>query len=158
VKKLSYKINYLSQFFSLDPETGFFVDKFTNTQLTTGSSSSTKQFNETLSAIVSEHQEHLVDLNAIFLRHLAPRNQKKSLDSRFQIFQEISEADIEIADCQEIVDFTRCSYSVTNQDKVHILLKGGKDGEQQLRQYQIVESSPIADCSVEEGFIGIKIV
>lgn len=30
IKKLTYKINYLTQFFEPDAETGFFVDKFTN--------------------------------------------------------------------------------------------------------------------------------
>lgn len=29
VKKLMYKINYLMQFIELDPDTGYYIDKFT---------------------------------------------------------------------------------------------------------------------------------
>ena len=82
-------------------------------------------------------------MNAIFLRNLASKAQSKNkLDSRFQIFQEICEADIEIKDCKELIDFTKCSYSIINQDCIHVLVRGLDDTEgTALRQYQIVEDS-----------------
>jgi len=39
VKKLAYKINYLTQFIELDQDTGFFVNKLTNNQMTFGNKS-----------------------------------------------------------------------------------------------------------------------
>jgi hypothetical protein len=36
VKKLMYKINYLTQFIELDPDTGYYIDKFTKNQMTLG--------------------------------------------------------------------------------------------------------------------------
>jgi hypothetical protein len=69
-----------------------------------------------------------VDLNAIFQRSLASKAQSKTkLYSRFQIFQDVCEADIEIADCKELIDFTRCKYSICKQNSVHILMRTNDD-------------------------------
>ena len=55
---------------------------------------------EILSHILAQHQDQIVDMNAIFLRNLASKAPSKNkLDSRFQIFQEICEKDIEIENC-----------------------------------------------------------
>ena len=83
IKKLTYKINYLTQFIELDPETGFFINKFTNNQLTLGSAHKTMSITEALNQLVAQHQDQLIDLNAIFLRNLAPKVSKNKLDSRF---------------------------------------------------------------------------
>ena len=112
VKKLAYKLNYLTQFIEMDPDTGFFVNKLTNSQMTFGDKNKKQNILEILKQIVAQHQEQIVDMNAIFLRNLASKVSKSKFDSRFQIFQEICEADIEIADCENLVDFTRCSYSI----------------------------------------------
>jgi hypothetical protein len=82
--------------------------------------------------VVAEHQDSLLDFNSTFLRQLAPKVSKNKLDSRFQIFQEVCEADIELEDCSEIIDFTRCSYSINLQDQIHLLVKNGK-GETEIR-------------------------
>lgn len=113
VKKLAYKFNYLTQFIEVDPDTGFFVNKLTNSQMTFGDKSKKSNILEILKQIVAQHQEQIVDMNAIFLRNLASKLSKSKFDSRFQIFQEICEADIEIADCEKLIDFTRCSYSIS---------------------------------------------
>ena len=36
VKKLIFKINYLTQFIELDPDTGYYINKFTYSQMTYG--------------------------------------------------------------------------------------------------------------------------
>ena len=79
-----------------------------------------------------------MDINAIFLRNLASKGPSKNkLDSRFQIFQEICEADVLVEGADDVVDFTRCSYSIDNQNVVHLLTKEGE--QTTLRQYSILE-------------------
>ena len=36
VKKLMFKINYLTQFIELDPDTGYYCNKFSQAQITNG--------------------------------------------------------------------------------------------------------------------------
>ena len=33
VKKLAYKLNYITQFIELDPETGYYIDKISNLKI-----------------------------------------------------------------------------------------------------------------------------
>ena len=40
-----------------------------------------------------------------------------------QIFQVISLADVEVADCAKVIDLTKCSFSMNDQDKIHVLLE-----------------------------------
>ena len=81
-------------------------------------------------------------MNAIFLRNLASKAPSKNkLDSRFQIFQEICEKDIEIESCEKVINFTKSSFSILNQDTLHVLIKatGQKDGELKMKQYKIFD-------------------
>ena len=149
VKKLAFKVNYLMQFFELDPETGLFMDKYNSNQF--GAGKANNSASALLRQMTALHSEHLVDLNALYLRHLAPRNSKNKLDSRFQIFCEISEADIEITECSKVIDFTRCSYSILHQDRVHVLIENS-NGQQEVRQFKVVESLPmVQEDSVEDA-------
>jgi len=92
-------------------------------------------------------------MNAIFLRNLASKAQSKNkLDSRFQIFQEICEADIEIKNCEELIDFTKCSYSIMNQDTMHVLVQNHDDNEViSLRQYKITEDPSGIETSFDNS-------
>ena len=63
--------------------------------------SSSQDILEILGNILALHQEKIVNIGAIFQRSLASKaSSKNKLDTRFQIFQEICESDLEIEDCQ----------------------------------------------------------
>ena len=90
-----YKINYLKQFIELDPDTGYYVNKYSQSQMTLGDPQKNQNILEILNEVLGQHQQQIVDMNAIFLRNLDKKAPSKNkLDSRFQIFQEICEADI----------------------------------------------------------------
>jgi hypothetical protein len=87
VRKLVYKLNYLTQFVDLDPDTGYFCNKFTNSHMTLGDPTKSYDVLEILNQVLVQHHDQIVDINAIFQRSLASKTQSKSkLYSRFQIF------------------------------------------------------------------------
>ena len=59
-------------------------------------------------------------------------------DHKFSIFDELSEAEIELEDCQSVIDFTRCSYSVQASNSVHVVYEKA-DKTVSLVQYRIVD-------------------
>jgi hypothetical protein len=112
------------QFIELDPDTGYYIDKFTKSQMTLGNPQKNLDIPEILNHVLAQHQDQIVDMNAIFLRNLASKGPSKNkLDSRFQIFQEICEKDIEIESCEKVINFTKSSFSILNQDTLHVLIK-----------------------------------
>mmetsp|Transcript_13543 Transcript_13543/g.21102 ORF Transcript_13543/g.21102 Transcript_13543/m.21102 type:complete len:332 (-) Transcript_13543:14288-15283(-) len=145
VKKLMFKIDYLTQFIEVDPDTGFYFDKLTQSSFFELPANSQNTLS-ILNRMLSSKQHQIIDMNAIFLRNLAKGQSKKQGDSRFQILQEICEAEIEVADCQSIVDYTKCSYSVLNQESIHLLVKN-TDSTFSLRQYSVAE---LEEPSTEE--------
>ena len=160
VKKLIYKINYLTQFIELDPDTGYYINKFTYSQMTYGNPQKNQNILEILNQVLAQHQDQIVDMNAIFLRNLASKAQSKNkLDSRFQIFQEICEADIEIENCAKLIDFTKCSCSIMNQDTIHVLVQNHDDEEViSLRQYKIAEDLSGSEASFDNSPKKISII
>jgi len=64
----------------------------------------------------------------------------------------VCEDDIEIENCDRMVDFTKCSYSILKQDTVHVLLKNSQQ-ETILRQYHIAEdhSSTVEDTAFKNS-------
>ena len=63
------------------------------------------------------------------------------------MFDELSEAEIEIEDCTRIIDFTRCSYSVQASDWVHVIYEK-TDSSVNLVQYRIVDDVAAYDSKL----------
>ena len=63
------------------------------------------------------------------------------------MFDELSEAEIEIEDCTRIIDFTRCSYSVQASDWVHVIYEK-TDSSVNLVQYRIVDDVAAYDIKL----------
>lgn len=66
-----------------------------------------------------------------------------------QIFEDVCQSDIEITDCATLVDFTRCKYSVLDQNQVHVLLKTTAS-ETVVRQYSL---QPVADSQEQTSLL-----
>lgn len=66
VRKLVYRLNYLTQFIVLDPDTGYFCNKFTNEHITSGDPTKNQDILEILHKVLTQHHDQIVDLNAIF--------------------------------------------------------------------------------------------
>ena len=61
---------------------------------------------------------------------------------------------MEIDNCKNVIDFTKCSFSIVNQGKIHILIET-KDNKTQLVQYYIKETinqdTFITNVKIEKG-------
>jgi hypothetical protein len=68
---------------------------------------------------------------------------------RDQIFEEVCQSDIEITDCATLVDFTRCKYSVLDQNQLHVLLKTTA-AETVVRQYSL---KPVGDGQEQSSLL-----
>jgi len=55
VKKLNYKINYLTQFIELDPDTGYYCNKFSQNQMTNGNPQKNQNILEILNQVLAQH-------------------------------------------------------------------------------------------------------
>ena len=51
-----FKINYLTQFIELDPDTGYYCDKLTQSQLTQGKPGSNQNILEILNSVLATQQ------------------------------------------------------------------------------------------------------
>jgi hypothetical protein len=54
------------------------------------------------------------------------------------VLTDIYEAEIEIQDCAHLIDFTKCSYSIEEQEKVHFIVEDAEK-KTKLIQYSILE-------------------
>jgi hypothetical protein len=57
VRKLVYKLNYLTQFIDLDPDTGYFCNKFTHQHITSGDPTKNQDVLEILHQVLLQHHE-----------------------------------------------------------------------------------------------------
>lgn len=91
---------------------------------------------------ILNHKETIIDLYTVYMRTQVVKNDWPKKDCQFQIFDDLSEADIEIEDCKRVIDFTRCSYAVeaTNQNKIHILIEN-KQSQIQLIQFYVKDNA-----------------
>lgn len=97
----------------------------------------TEDFKELYEEILN-HNDNIVDLYSIFMRTQVLKKDWPLRDNKFQVLSDLSEAEIEIEDCKRVIDFTRCSYSVTNQDKIYVLIES-VDSKFRVIQYEIKE-------------------
>ena len=68
-------------------------------------------------------------------------------DHKFSIFEELSEAEIEIEDCTRIIDFTRCAYSVSGSNWIHVVYEKA-DSSVHLVQYNIIDDTASYDTKL----------
>jgi hypothetical protein len=47
-------------------------------------------------------------------------------------------SEVEIADCAKVIDVTKCSFSITNQSKIHVLLETTGAGKV-VRQFSLLD-------------------
>lgn len=108
VRKLMLALQYLHNFISLDPVSGQQINKISGKQIL-----NTEDFKSFYQEILN-HKESIVDLYSIFMRTQVIKKDWQLKDYKFKILSDLSEAEIVIDDCKKVIDFTRCSYSITN--------------------------------------------
>lgn len=67
-----------------------------------------------------------MDLYPVFMRTQMSQKEWPKKDHKFNIFEDNSEAEIEIEGCKNVIDFTRCSYSVQGNNLIHILVENNE--------------------------------
>ncbi len=83
---------------------------------------------------ILNHRETISDLYPAFLRTQVTKKDWPKKDYKFNILEDLSEAEIEIENCKRVIDFTRTSFSVdaSNQKKVHIIIENSNSSVQLL--------------------------
>ncbi len=114
-RKLMITLQYLHIFISLDPISGQQINKLSGKQIL-----DSDDFYSLYEEILN-HKENIVDLYSIFMRTQVIKKDWPKKDYKFSILCDLSESELEIENCKRIIDFTRCSYSITNQNRVHIV-------------------------------------
>ena len=66
---------------------------------------------------ILNHRDTICSLYTVFLRTSVTKDKWPLDDSNFTVFNDMSEAVIELEDMETVVDFSRCRHSVNN---VHI--------------------------------------
>ena len=132
VKKLTFSINYLQNFISIDTNSGRLINKISGKQMLR-----IDDIHEQNLEILN-HQETIFDLYTLFMRTQVVKKDWPRRDYKFSIFDELSEAEIDLEDCQRVIDFTRCSYSVQASNWVHVVYEKA-DKSVNLVQYRIVD-------------------
>ena len=112
-----FSLSFLHNFISLDPVSGQQVNKLSGKQLM-----NTENLQNLYEEILS-HQDNIVDLYSIFMRTQVIKKDWPKKDYKFSIMSDLCEAEIEIEDCKRVIDFTRCSYSINHQDKIHLIIE-----------------------------------
>ena len=141
VIKLTFSINYLQNFISIDTNSGRLINKINGKQLLTIDDIHTQNLE------ILNHQETIFDLTTVFMRTQVVKKDWPRKDHKFSIFDELSEAEIEIEDCTRIIDFTRCTYSVQASDWVHVIYEK-TDSTVNLVQYRIVDDIAAYDSKL----------
>lgn len=57
------------------------------------------------------------------MRNQTIRKEWIKKDHKFKVFDDLSQSEIAIENCSKVIDFTRCSYSIKDQDKVYLLIE-----------------------------------
>lgn len=133
VKRITFTVQYLQNFVNLDPTTNQKINKLTGKQLI---------FTEDMKAMNEEilnHRETIVDLYSVFIRTSTAKKDWPRKDHKFSVFSDLSEVELEIEDCSKIVDFTRCSYTVRDSEKIFFLVNNSETSKLQLLEYSIQE-------------------
>ena len=65
-------------------------------------------------------------------------------DYKFMVLEEFADAELEIEDCNRIIDFTKTAYTVQDSDSIHLLVEkaGGKTN---LVCYKVVDDHKAYD-------------
>jgi hypothetical protein len=88
--------------------------------------------------IVSAASTQMKELYHVFIRNSLTSNEyyNKHDDKSFSLFDDVNEAEIEIPDCKQIIDFTRTAYSAKESNLIHLIYEKS-DGSRQLSQFKI---------------------
>ena len=87
---------------------------------------------------ILNHKDNLVNLYTLFMRNQVLKKDWVKKDYKFSIFSDLSIGETEIENCSQIIDFTKCSYSIDNLNKIHLLIEN-YNKKLQLVQYYIKE-------------------
>ena len=135
MKKLSFTIQYLQNFITLDPVTGQKINKLSGKQLLT--LDDLKSMNEEILA----HQETIVDLYSVFMRSMVVKKDWPKKDHKFSIFDDLADSEYFIDNCKRVIDFTRCSYSIQQQSTIHVVIET-TESKIQLLQFVMSDEAP----------------
>lgn len=74
---------------------------------------------------ILNHRESIADLYPVFMRTQIVKREWPRKDEKFTILDDLAESEIIITNCKRVIDFARCSYSISEQDqsRIHLIIE-----------------------------------
>eukprot|EP00347_Sterkiella_histriomuscorum_P007708 403347869 len=127
--QIAFDLAYLHCFIYVDMTSGLLYNKLTGKQIE--DCSDLKVVYED----ILNQDLTIIDLYSLFIRsQIIKKDYVKKYHKQF-VFVESCYAAIEIENCKEVIDHTRNSYSIENQEKVHLLIKNQENKTQLVQFY-----------------------